>query len=234
MSRDLPASGARVWLRMPSGGEERQTTVSAITAGGLVVRCPGPLEGQDLPEGTPSEDTLPEDTLPEETPPEETPPEGQEIFVVWVHRDQPLQVPTRFVTVLDDPPGAWHLETTGAAETTQRRRFVRAGMTMQVELLSDDGRPPAKGFLSDLSEGGARAVVPSDWIRTPTQDFTMVLPDVDGRVTVRAYIRWLARDDQGRCKIGMHFLDVPGAVADQIRSYVFARQLSERRRLSGL
>jgi hypothetical protein len=221
MSSDLPTSGARVWLRIPSGTEEHQTTVSVVTGEGLVVLPPGPPEGQDKPpEG--------QDKHPE------PPPEGQEVFVIWVHRDQPLQVPTRFVTVLDDPPGAWHLETTGTAEPTQRRRFVRASMTMQVELRSDDGRPPAKAFLSDLSEGGARAVVPFEWIKTPTQDFTMVLPALDGGVTVRAYIRWLALDKQGICKIGMHFLDVPGTVADQIRSYVFARQLAERRRLSGL
>jgi len=214
MSSDLPAPDAKIWLRMPCGVEEHQTVVVSTTGGGLVVLPPRTLTGQCLPEDRPSE--------------------GQEIFVVWVHREQPMQVRTRFVTILDDPPEAWHLETTGMSEPTQRRKFVRTCVTMQVELLSDDGRDPVHGHLSNLSEGGARALVPSEWIRTPTQNFTMVLPEVEGGVTVRAYIRWLAMDEPGQCKVGLHFLDLPEQVADQIRSYVFARQLAERRRARGL
>jgi hypothetical protein len=121
--------------------------------------------------------------------------------------------------------GVLTLTATGAPCSTQRRRFFRAPVALDVEIAHEGGVTSATAC--DLSEGGARVRADGPLplpltpviarVRLPGKDL-----DVPGTV-VRA-------TDHGRVQeVGVAFDEVPVPAADAIRKQVLEAQVASRR-----
>ena len=110
-------------------------------------------------------------------------------------------------------------------ERVQRRRYYRAPITLDVDLIDGLSRTP--GVTIDLSEGGARVRVqgpPPPTMATVTTQLDLA----DGPVLVASRVVRLDADAEGG-EVGLVFTGVDTPTADVLRRRVLTAQLDARR-----
>lgn len=118
------------------------------------------------------------------------------------------------------------VEALGDVRREQRRRYYRAPVALDVEIIHD--RQVYRGRTNDLSEGGARMTV----------EGTSPLPRA--RITTRVNLQQrqvsipttvVRSEHNGKAgELGVEFGEVPPAEADAIRRQVISAQIDERRK----
>ncbi len=151
---------------------------------------------------------------------------GDAVELYWVggHEERTLTGTATQIESGAEP--RWHLAVSGQAERSQRRKAVRARVSVPVIIPWAGAQ--MEGKTVDLSEGGMRALmdgwgVPMD-PGTPTQvslELDDVLVHLHGEIvwtTIRG-AQWL---------MAMKFVDVPEKAADTLRRRVFQALRDER------
>ncbi len=162
----------------------------------------------------------------------EPPRTGDWLTLSWVTVRGSCELPVRFAGA--DTTGGrvlWKVSAAGETEVIQRRRYARASVEAPVEFSTVDaiGQETVRGgWLLDVSEGGVRCTFPMGTVEEGEE--VEIRFDLDAPVRVHgSVLRVTPRE--GRAYVVATF-DASPAMADRIRSYVFARQLTERRRLT--
>ena len=152
--------------------------------------------------------------------------DGDSVALYWIGADEERTLPAKIVEVEPGEEVRWHLRATGPAERSQRRKAVRARVTVPVYLPWLDGQ--LVGETVDLSEAGVRVLV-DGWGLPPEPgtrlDISITLADevLDLRGSVvrqqTSGPRWL---------ISLSFRDVDERQATQLRRRVFQALREER------
>jgi hypothetical protein len=153
---------------------------------------------------------------------------GNEVEVFWKGPEDQRMVPAVVAAVEQAAIIRWRLQITGEAEVSQRRKAVRARVSVPIE--AGYGALEMNGETVDLSENGMRATV--DGFGVPpeagsTMDLIIRLEDGDLktkaeviRTQVRG-VRWL---------MSIRFLDLQERDGDRLRRRVFQALREERAR----
>lgn len=128
-------------------------------------------------------------------------------------------------TVVGTRGGMLHLTGDGLARTTQRRRFFRAPVT--IDLTLSDGSRRYRGRTVDLSEGGALAEVEGRRL-LPSTTVTAVLHADGERFEVPATVVRHVQHGQ-QTQVSVAFADLPDHAASMIRRHVFDAQVAARK-----
>jgi PilZ domain len=153
---------------------------------------------------------------------------GNEVEVFWRGPEDQRMVPARVVAVEQGAVIRWRLEMTGEAEVSQRRKAVRARVTVPIE--AGYGAVELNGESVDLSENGMRATVDGFGV-PPDSGSTMdlIIKLEDGEVKTKAeVVRHQARG--ARWLMSLRFLDLQERDGDRIRRRVFQALREERAR----
>ena len=118
------------------------------------------------------------------------------------------------------------LQATGGVRREQRRRFYRAPVHMEVELVQ--GRTVIRGRTNDMSESGARVTVEGNTLRPKARITTRVNLET-GQVDIPTVVV-RSKDHDGDDEIGIQFGAVTPSEADAIRRQVISAQIDERRK----
>lgn len=156
------------------------------------------------------------------------PDPGEGGLLVWGGGSNLRQAPIAVLETYRKPAPSWLVRLTGAAGRCQRRSFVRADVVVPVVV-----RHPEDDFevtAVDLSEGGmrcnTRSEVPFKRGDTVQLEFAAGVP-----LTLQASIVRVRRGEPDQpIDLGFSFEGLTMAEADNIRRYVFAQLLEQRRR----
>ena len=119
----------------------------------------------------------------------------------------------------------WRLGASGETRTTQLRRYTRAADSLLGELAR--GRDTRPAVVSDLSEGGARALVQSA-AGLSVDDTVLLYLTIDGqRLQLPCRLLPFLPADIGRTELRLEFEGL-GRTADLLRRYVFEQQVRAR------
>ncbi|HEX2074553.1 MAG TPA: PilZ domain-containing protein [Geodermatophilus sp.] len=153
--------------------------------------------------------------------------EGDRVEVVWNGPTEGRALPAEVVET-EDRPARWHLRITGPAERSQRRKAVRARVT--VPLRTRIEAVDLAGETVDLSEAGTRAML-DGWGLPPEPGATgeMTLEFEDGPITTRAEVLRL-QPRGARWLTSFRFLDLSEKDRDVLRRRVFQGLREERAR----
>jgi hypothetical protein len=153
---------------------------------------------------------------------------GNEVEVFWKGPEDQRMVPARVASVEQGAVVRWRLEMTGEAEVSQRRKAVRARVTVPIE--AGYGSVEMTGETVDLSENGMRATL--DGFGVPPEPGSMmdvVITLDDGEVKMKAQvIRQQARG--ARWLMSIRFIDIEERDGDRLRRRVFQALREERAR----
>jgi hypothetical protein len=156
---------------------------------------------------------------------------GDAIELYWVGGQEERTLAGTISQVEGGADPRWHLAVSGQAERSQRRKAVRARVSIPVIIPWAGGQMTGKTV--DLSEGGMRALMdgwgipPEPGTRSQvTLDLADALLHLHGEVvwtTIRG-AQWL---------LAMKFTDVPEKAADRLRRRVFRGLRDERAATAG-
>jgi hypothetical protein len=149
---------------------------------------------------------------------------GAALTVMWRRPDAEYRLPASFVGV--GAEGWLELTPLGEAERVQRRRHVRARLSVPVVFTDLEG-VPWKGVTLDVSESGLRCRLPKRAAVTPGQAGMASFALGREQFLVAGEVLWSGVGDETTHEIGMCFVQ-PGAQADEIRRAVFAFQIRNR------
>jgi PilZ domain len=165
------------------------------------------------------------------------PARGTRVHVRWTEQGGVSELPAVVSGTGLRPIAVWELRATGPPVRVQRRRHVRVETpALPVELRAGEQRLPA--WLADVSESGLRCTMEPwaaallqvggntvAWLRLGDRDgLDLALPAQVVRI----------KPDGRQAEVACQFVGIPMGTADQLRKYVFALQLRERRRAAGL
>jgi hypothetical protein len=152
--------------------------------------------------------------------------DGDPVELYWVGAEEERTLPAKIVDVEPGDEVRWHLQATGPAERSQRRKAVRARVVLPAYIPWADGQ--LVGETVDLSEAGLRALV-DGWGIPPEPgtrlEVSLTLPDevlhLRGHVVRQQAngARWL---------LSMSFVDVSDRDANSLRRRVFQALREER------
>jgi hypothetical protein len=155
---------------------------------------------------------------------------GDPVEVYWVSGYEERTLPARVASIDDAEQPGWHLQPTGQAERSQRRKAVRAVAALPVVMPWSGAL--LKGMTVDISEGGIKALV-DGWglppeSGTPLQ-VTLTLEegislDVHGEVV------WTADRGTKQWILAVRFTQVSERDGDTLRRRVFRALREERTR----
>lgn len=208
MDADWPSLNSRAWMRLRCCGAEHPTRVEGFTEKGCILAAPS------LPHHHDVEPEVATDGF----------------FLGWVQIHRALEVPVSLREHVTQPLPMWTVEAAGEVAETQRRNYVRLMMDLDIELELIAGGAPTRARTIDLSEGGLKCIV-DQWAPDPRERLFNVTLIVDGkRYVIPAQAAWWGNLDNNQRGVGVRFEHDDPKVADAIRSYIFAKQLEQRRR----
>jgi c-di-GMP-binding flagellar brake protein YcgR len=153
---------------------------------------------------------------------------GNDVEVYWRGPQDQRMVPARVLAVEQGAVIRWRLEITGESEVSQRRKAVRARMTVPVEVGFSSFE--MTGDSVDLSENGMRVAV--DGMGVPPDAGSMldlVVKLEDGPLKAKAeVVRFQARG--ARWVMSLRFIDLQERDSDRLRRRVFQALREERAR----
>lgn len=150
------------------------------------------------------------------------PDEGGSMVLWWgdgrgLH-ERPIRLTSRRAGLL-------HIAPDGPVRTTQRRRFFRAPVTLDVTLEHDGATLPAVS--TDLSEGGMRVTLRG--AAPPHRADVTAHLCLDGDAVALPLTVVRTAPNGTRLEVGLAFEDLPTPAADLIRREVFTAQVAARR-----
>lgn len=152
--------------------------------------------------------------------------DGDPVELYWVGADEERTLPARIIDVEPGDDVRWHLAPTGPAARSQRRKAVRARVTLPVYLPWADGQ--LVGETVDLSEAGLRALV-DGWGLPPEPGTRLEVSITMGDEVVHLRGDVVRQQANGpRWLVSMSFVDVPEHESDLLRKRVFAALRAER------
>ena len=155
------------------------------------------------------------------------PPAGDQVLVHWPADRGVGELHGKIAATTRGRLPSWRVRGMGEPVVVQRRRFVRAPVTMPVTLVGDDGVDVLSTI--DLSEGGTALLWPAGSPPPgPDQDLTLVLDLEDATAEVPGRVLRVAETGAGAHRVAVAFVDVAAPVADRIRRFVFAALTRER------
>ena len=199
----LPAAGQSL-LVTPANGSRLTTTVDDDVAPDCLLVHP-PLATGGVPVATL--------------------PAGSPLLLCWTTAGGRHELDAILVEVRRDRVPLWRLAAEGETRTTQLRRYARAADSLQGELTRGRDRWPA--VLSDLSEGGARALVQDPAGLTAGDDVLLYLTVEGQRLQLPGRLLPFVAADIGRTELRVEFAGI-GRTADLLRRRVFEQQIRAR------
>jgi hypothetical protein len=152
--------------------------------------------------------------------------DGDPVALYWVGAEEERSLPAKIIEVEPGDEVRWHLVATGPAERSQRRKAVRARVSLPVYIPWSDGQ--MVGETVDLSEAGMRCLV-DGWGLPPEPEtrLEMGITLADEELHLRG--RVVRQQAQGpRWLLSMSFLDLQDRDANQLRRRVFQALREER------
>jgi hypothetical protein len=151
---------------------------------------------------------------------------GDPVELYWVGGHEERTLGGTVSSIEEGPEPRWHIAVSGMAESSQRRKAVRARVAVEVLIPWAGGQ--MTGTTVDLSESGMRALM-DGWGLPPEPDtmtqLSLTMDDallhLHGRVvwtSIRG-AQWL---------LAVQFLDVPEDAGDRLRRRVFKALRDER------
>lgn len=209
MITDWPKVNTRAWLRLECCGEEHPTRVEDVTENGQCI-----IAAPQAPHPTPV--------------PQHHACNG--FFIGWVDSTNALEAPVELVTTADEPIPTWTVAMNGEITQVTRRRYVRVDFKADVKMYLLEGGAPAQVITKDVSEGGFGCEV-DQWANDPQGKVFDCEMSLDGKeILVKAQVAWWGRmSEQNKRFVGVQFVDISPKLADEVRSFVFAEQLRQRR-----
>ncbi|BCY07382.1 PilZ domain-containing protein [Actinoplanes sp. L3-i22] len=179
-------------------------------------------------------ESVEEDTFSVAAPLETTGPEGflpgYEFDVFWVPPRSRIVMPVLLKGVSDNSPFRWTLFPTAEPVISNRREYARGGAGAPIRVFGDFGPQYLQGRMLDISEGGLRFWLPdAKMLREGDQMRALVwLGNGEAELKGKVYAVRPAGDEPGH-HVVMIFKTVD-PLAQMIRQYVIAWELTERRR----
>ena len=160
---------------------------------------------------------------------------GDRVEVYWVsgYEERTLPAAVRSVDVGVGVETAWHLQATGPAERSQRRKAVRAAVAVPLVLPHAGGL--LRGSTVDLSESGLKCLVDGWGLPPETGTPVTVTLSLDDDVTLdlQGDVAWGADRGTGQWIIAVQFTEVSERQGDVLRRRVFRALREERARSAG-
>lgn len=154
-------------------------------------------------------------------------PADSPLLLCWTTARGRHELDAVLVEVRRDHVPLWRLAAQGETRTTQLRRYTRAADSLQGELTR--GRDSWSAVVSDLSEGGARALVTSA-AGLAAGDTVLLYVTIDGqRLQLSGRLLPFVPADVGRTELRLEFEGL-GRTADVLRRRVFEQQVRTRGR----
>jgi len=156
---------------------------------------------------------------------------GDPIELYWVGGQEERTLAGTVKQVEVGPEPLWHLAVTGQAERSQRRKAVRARVSVPVIIPWAGSQ--MTGNTVDLSEGGMRALM-DGWGALPESGTkSQVSLDVgDALLHLHGEFVWTT-ERSAQWLLAMKFEDVPEEAADRLRRRVFQALRDERAAAAG-
>ncbi len=152
-------------------------------------------------------------------------PAGTALQLCWTTAGGRHELDAVLVEVRRDRVPLWRLAADGETRTTQLRRYARAADSLPGELTR--GRATWSAVVSDLSEGGARALV-QDATGLAADDRVLLYLSLDGqRLQLPGRLLPFVPADVGRTELRVEF-DGIGRAADLLRRRVLEQQIRAR------
>ena len=152
--------------------------------------------------------------------------DGDPVELYWVGAEEERTLPAKIVDVEPGDEVRWHLQATGPAERSQRRKAVRARVALPAYIPWADGQ--LVGETVDLSEAGARCTV-DGWGLPPEAETRLEISLTLGDEVVHLRSQVVRQQAQGaRWLLSVKFLDVSERDGDQLRKRVFQALREER------
>ena len=155
---------------------------------------------------------------------------GYEFEVFWVPPRTRMLMPVLLKDVSDHAPFRWTLFPTAEPTISNRREYARGGGGAPLRLFGEWGTQYLQGQMLDISEGGLRFWMPENkQVREGDQMRALVwLGNGETEVKGRVYAVRPAPDEPGQ-HVVLIFKTVD-PLAQMIRQYVIAWEISERRK----
>ena len=156
-------------------------------------------------------------------------PAGTLLQLTWTSAGGRHELDAVLVEVRRDRVPLWRLAAEGETRTTQLRRYARAADSLTGELTR--GRDAWSAVVSDLSEGGARALV-ADAAGLAVGDAVLLYVTIEGqRLQLPGRLLPFVPAQVGRTELRVEFEGL-GRTADVLRRRVFEQQVRARGRRS--
>lgn len=159
-----------------------------------------------------------------------TMPAGSALLLCWTTATGRHELDTVLVEVRRERVPLWRLAAEGETRTTQLRRYARAADSLSGELTR--GRDTWSAVVSDLSEGGARALVASPGGLAVGDGVVLYVTIEDRRLQLTGRLLPFVPADVGRTELRVEFEGIGRPTADLLRRRVFEQQLRARGRRS--
>jgi hypothetical protein len=152
--------------------------------------------------------------------------DGDPVELYWVGAEEERTLPAKIIDVEPGDEVRWHLVATGPAERSQRRKAVRARLSVPAYIPWADGQ--LVGETVDLSEAGARCLV-DGWGLPPEAETRLEVSLTIGDEVVHLQGQVVRQQAQGpRWLLSMRFLDVSERDGNLLRRRVFQALREER------
>ena len=155
---------------------------------------------------------------------------GDPVEVYWVSGYEERTLPATISSVDHDGQPYWHLLPTGPAERSQRRKAVRAKVSVPIVMPWSGGL--LRGTTIDLSEGGTKTLV-DGWGLPPESGtpvrLTLSLED-DITIDLAGEVAWGSDRGTGQWVLAVQFTEVNEKAGDTLRRRVFRALREERAR----
>jgi hypothetical protein len=152
-------------------------------------------------------------------------PIGTPLVVAWSTAAGRHELDARMVEVRRGAVPLWQLAATGTTRTSQDRRYARASDSLPGQLCR--GKATWSVTVSDLSEGGARLLVPDPTGLAAHDGVLLYVTVGEARLQLPGRLLSFSRADVGRSELRVEFTNI-GRAADILRRRVFELQIRAR------
>ena len=156
---------------------------------------------------------------------------GDNVELYWVGGHEERTLGGTVSSIEDGAEPRWHIAVSGMAESSQRRKAVRARVRVDVQIPWAGGE--MTGTTVDLSESGMRALM-DGWGLPPEPDTTTQLTLAIDDALLHLQGRFVWTSIRGaQWLLAVEFLDVPENAGDRLRRRVFQALRDERAAAAG-
>ena len=155
---------------------------------------------------------------------------GDSVEVYWVSGYEERTLPARVASIEESEQPGWHLQPTGQAERSQRRKAVRATAALPVVMPWSGAL--LKGATIDISEGGIKALVDGWGLPPEAGSPLLVTVTLEEGVTldVHGEVVWTADRGTKQWILAVRFTQLSERDGDTLRRRVFRALREERAR----